>query len=711
MKLPNFIASALRTVVGKSFASDWLRAADLDGALSVPGLNLPFKNSVWVQSAIKKVIGPIQSVPLKFYVDRRGGQPLKDVALEAFWQNPARGAGGDLALSDVIEASGSWLKLNGEFFWIIPEDWFTSRFSTKRSPMLVARPDRMRHVVQGGELIGWVYTDHAGKQFPLTVEQVIQGKLWNPYCEFRGLGEYESARIASEADYLSGKFALNLARNNGNRGEYVIAKGGMPTDEQREQIVRMLTEKRRKALRGEFAPAFLTGDISIEEPSIKSPDAAFIASRLENRHEIYIAFGVPPSMADVVASYSVGSASDRYLLIEETCMPLAAKICEQIEKVSSLFLTKRSTIYAAFDFSQHTVLQQVRVEKIKSAKELYEKGMPMDVISEYLGLGFPKFPGSDKSYLSWHVVEYGADANVPANNPAASDTAKKESDPFDAILRALENGCPVHRAELALAGKTDTSTPQKPERVALAQRHLQSRGPVIKLYAAKFNKVLMRARSQTLSNIASMGQEKTILTKSAAADLIFDLLEFTTQLFAEMRNAGRAALTTSAEQALAELAYDDPFLYPPEEVLAFLQERENKLSGVPQNVFDQVITQLDEGLNAGDSIDDLSKRVRGVFNDLSTAEAKRIAMTETSAAYGVGRQKAMSTAGVQFKQWLTSGLENVRPSHLAAESQTVGIDEPFVVAGEDLMHPGDPKGSAGNVINCHCVSIAVAKPV
>ena len=43
-----------------------------------------------------------------------------------------------------------------------------------------------------------------------------------------------------------------------------------------------------------------------------------------------------------------------------------------------------------------------------------------------------------------------------------------------------------------------------------------------------------------------------------------------------------------------------------------------------------------------------------------------------------------------------------------ADQQTVGLDEPFSVYGqegdseEDLQFPGDPDGSDGNVINCAC---------
>jgi hypothetical protein len=39
----------------------------------------------------------------------------------------------------------------------------------------------------------------------------------------------------------------------------------------------------------------------------------------------------------------------------------------------------------------------------------------------------------------------------------------------------------------------------------------------------------------------------------------------------------------------------------------------------------------------------------------------------------------------------------------------VGKDEPFIVMGEQLDYPGDPVGSAGNVINCRCTQIYITE--
>ncbi len=73
----------------------------------------------------------------------------------------------------------------------------------------------------------------------------------------------------------------------------------------------------------------------------------------------------------------------------------------------------------------------------------------------------------------------------------------------------------------------------------------------------------------------------------------------------------------------------------------------------------------------------------------------------------------MEGAGIEYKAWLSSHGPNVRPAHAEAEEDYIDapipVDEPFMVDGEELMFPGDDSGSAGNVINCQCVSIAVKK--
>lgn len=54
------------------------------------------------------------------------------------------------------------------------------------------------------------------------------------------------------------------------------------------------------------------------------------------------------------------------------------------------------------------------------------------------------------------------------------------------------------------------------------------------------------------------------------------------------------------------------------------------------------------------------------------------------------------------KRWEHRRDDRVRSAHRAAGGQTRPVNEPFSVGGEDLQYPGDPSGSAANVLNCRC---------
>jgi hypothetical protein len=53
--------------------------------------------------------------------------------------------------------------------------------------------------------------------------------------------------------------------------------------------------------------------------------------------------------------------------------------------------------------------------------------------------------------------------------------------------------------------------------------------------------------------------------------------------------------------------------------------------------------------------------------------------------------------------WDATGDLRTRPDHVAADGQPRGLNEPFIVGGMSMMHPGDPAGGAANVINCRCI--------
>lgn len=97
--------------------------------------------------------------------------------------------------------------------------------------------------------------------------------------------------------------------------------------------------------------------------------------------------------------------------------------------------------------------------------------------------------------------------------------------------------------------------------------------------------------------------------------------------------------------------------------------------------------------------------LRQKFAQYSDYQAERLVRTEaTNAANVATLQGATDMFGQENlqKEWMTALDGRERPAHRAADGQIVDFKEKFLVGGQLLFNPGDPAGSAKNVINCRC---------
>ena len=118
-----------------------------------------------------------------------------------------------------------------------------------------------------------------------------------------------------------------------------------------------------------------------------------------------------------------------------------------------------------------------------------------------------------------------------------------------------------------------------------------------------------------------------------------------------------------------------------------------------------------EGLTENETV----KSILDVIGSISKLRARTIARTETHAAANYGANVAAKKTDLPMnREWISAKDKRTRTTedgdlfdHVGANGQIVGQDEPFQIARldggtEPLMYPGDPSGSAGNVINCRC---------
>jgi HK97 family phage portal protein len=115
---------------------------------------------------------------------------------------------------------------------------------------------------------------------------------------------------------------------------------------------------------------------------------------------------------------------------------------------------------------------------------------------------------------------------------------------------------------------------------------------------------------------------------------------------------------------------------------------------------------LTEGVQAGEGIPDLARRVQDVF-DASRARATVIARTEVVRSSNYGTWQAHRLSGVvERRQWIATPDDRTREEHADLDGEVVGIDEPFESGGSKAMAPGD-FGVPELDIQCRCTTVAV----
>lgn len=254
--------------------------------------------------------------------------------------------------------------------------------------------------------------------------------------------------------------------------------------------------------------------------------------------------------------------------------------------------------------------------------------------------------------------------------------------------------------DLALDELIGRVTNRSDKNQAKASRHLAQQAAIQKLYLAGISKVMAHAETQMLQKLHK-GSSKVKNTDPAAVDFMFDLNAFSKMFQAQMREAGEEALQISGQGLLSELGIPQRYITPHGIIHDFTIERQNRLASVPSEIYDTLKSSLEEGIQQGETMDDLGKRVQATVGKIDAGRAQTIARTETSSAYNTARLDAMKQHGFTYKSWLTAEDERVRVSHEMAEADgAIPMDQKF---SNGLDHPGDPIGSAAEVINCRCV--------
>ena len=118
--------------------------------------------------------------------------------------------------------------------------------------------------------------------------------------------------------------------------------------------------------------------------------------------------------------------------------------------------------------------------------------------------------------------------------------------------------------------------------------------------------------------------------------------------------------------------------------------------------------------------DVVAKKISRKMSARAIPRSNTIAMTEIlnvaersklTEAFVISTTPVAGTTPDIIKRWDATLDSKTRPAHVMADDQKKSLNDPFDVDGEFLRHPGDTSlgASAGNVINCRCVTNYLSK--
>jgi hypothetical protein len=178
---------------------------------------------------------------------------------------------------------------------------------------------------------------------------------------------------------------------------------------------------------------------------------------------------------------------------------------------------------------------------------------------------------------------------------------------------------------------------------------------------------------------------------------LYPSTRFTAKLSKGAQAVLASLLDASITEVIAEGSYDVVFDVVNEHALDWLRDYTPKLSENLEAVNTEDLTRtLREGLEAGESMDDLKRRVNEVFDEYDSVRAERIARSEAIRSSEEGNLAVYREAGFSRKVWFA----NPDACELCGELDNVDVplEEPYFDDdyGDGMAPPRHP--------NCRCAS-------
>ncbi len=204
-------------------------------------------------------------------------------------------------------------------------------------------------------------------------------------------------------------------------------------------------------------------------------------------------------------------------------------------------------------------------------------------------------------------------------------------------------------------------------------------------------------------NVMFKGSEEAEAAAEKFVDQIYTASAWQETFTAAMLPFMTAAFKEAGQAAFTEIGIEGAFNVTNPSASKFLKDRTfESVKGNNEETREKLKRVLVKSFDAGESIPQISKRIAGVFDINRGSRTDKIARTEIVGASNNGAHQAYIDSEIVITEiWIDSrdSLVRTSPHNHKIDGEEVALGKRF---SNGLLHPHDPSGAAGNVINCRC---------
>lgn len=552
--------------------------------------------------------------------------------------------------------------LTGEvYIWLEGQKEFMGK-NRKVNAMHLLMPAYMKTEFNSdGSPAAFKYKTPTGKEIAYSPEEIIFIHNPNPSHPLKGQSLLTAGINAIQTEIQISTYHSRVLENGGKVEGVFKFKTDRLTREQltdiKDKYKKEYSDARKSGL-----PLFVGGDTDYLRTGLTPDELAFLEAKKMTLEDICILTGVPKSMLASTADVKFDNAdADRSIFLRETINPLLKMFVSSVGEK----LFGKDIKLAYVDPTPENAEQKLK-ETESGVKNYY-----MTINEARKRHGLDPIDNGDTIMVPFSVIPMGQERSIDTDTDEKgkkkgikSESTHPNSDPE---IRKIWRKMQIKRMDSREQGFKSTLNDYFDDQ---AERIIEA------LEAAK------GVKTKTLFDDVISPELEIKIGK----DLFFPVL---TEL---LRKAGVDAMDFAGSGFKFNLSAD---------IVSWLDDRsEVFMTQINKTTFDKLKGQFSASIEAEEGRVALINRIKRTYGDIKSNRAAVIARTEVHNATQFGTIQGYKQAGLTTKIWVSVLDGSTRDSHSSVDGEERPLDTPF---GNGLMFPGDPKGSAGEIINCRCV--------